>query len=302
MIKRIMTYLFVFALFGAPAQLMAQSTTNEIESLGIEIWPDYDQTAVLVLLTGFLAADTTLPATLTIPLPENADINAVAHITTDNTLTDQGIEYTVENNELTFTSPSAGFRIEFYIPYQADGLNRDFSYTWQSNDTAVNDFRVLVQKPLAATTLSTVPISSPDSIGNNDGLTYYTLPSQNLAIGEPFTVDVSYSMSADNLTTELLGSGSNTAVENQQTPITATPIESTSAVNWPLLLGGLGLLLILIAGVWQVATRRATTHRPVKPKKRQAAPPTKAKFCHQCGTKLNANDKFCRDCGTAVKQ
>ncbi len=300
MIKRIIFLLFVFIFLVAPAQLSAQSTTNEIESLGIEFWPDYDQTAVLVLLTGFLPAETSLPITLTIPLPENADLNAVAHITTDNVLTDQGIEYEIENNELTFTSPSAGFRIEFYLPYQAEGLNREFSYTWQSNSTVINDLRVLVQEPLSATSLSTVPNASASA--GNDGLTYHTIPSQNVAAGEPFTIDVNYAMSSSTLTSDLLTPTTNTSTQDQSTPLTATPIESNNDINWPLLLGGLGLLLILVAGVWQVATRQATAHKPVKPKKRQAARTNKAKFCRQCGTKLNPNDKFCRDCGTAVKQ
>lgn len=302
MIKRIISLLFLVIFLVAPAQLSAQSTTNEIESLGIEFWPDYDQTAVLVLLTGFLSADTALPVTLTVSLPENADLNAVAHITADNVLTDQGIEYEIENNELTFTSPSAGFRIEFYLPYQAEGLNRAFSYTWQNNNTAVNDLRILIQEPLSATSLSTVPSASASP--GNDGLTYHTIPSQNIAAGELFTIDVNYVMSSSTLTSELLSPTTNTSTESQSTPLTATPIESNNDVNWPLLLGGLGLFLIIVAAVWQVATRRATVQRPVKPKRRQAAgsSTTRAKFCRQCGNKLNPNDKFCRDCGTAVKQ
>jgi hypothetical protein len=40
----------------------AQDKVTAIDSLAVEIWPDYDQASVLVLLTGTLPAGTKLPA------------------------------------------------------------------------------------------------------------------------------------------------------------------------------------------------------------------------------------------------
>ncbi|HEX6387566.1 MAG TPA: hypothetical protein VF177_23100, partial [Anaerolineae bacterium] len=103
-----------------PSVASAQSETTAIESLAVEFWPDYDRPAVLVLLTGTLPADTPLPATVTLPLPQEADLNAVARISDDNVMIDD-IEYTTGADQLTFTTPDRRFRIEYYLPYTADG-------------------------------------------------------------------------------------------------------------------------------------------------------------------------------------
>lgn len=303
MIKRFTILLLAAMLLISPLPLAAQSTLTEIESMAVEIWPDYDDTAVLVLLTGFLPPETSYPATLTIPLPENTDVNAVAYITEENAMTDKGVEYEIVGNELILTSSDPGFRVEFYIPYSADGLDREFSYTWQNMNTAVNDLRILVQEPLAASELSTIPNTATATPGN-DGLTYHTILAQAVAAGEPFTVNVAYTMSSEELTANLLNNQTSvTASDSAPPPTTSTPEASTSSnLNWPLILAGFGFFLIVIAGIWQIATKRANG-KPAKPQqKRQTARSTKANFCRQCGTKLQPSDKFCRDCGTAVKQ
>lgn len=57
-----------------PATGHTQGKVTTIDSLTIEFWPDYDRASVLVLLTGALPADTTLPATVTLPIPETAHL------------------------------------------------------------------------------------------------------------------------------------------------------------------------------------------------------------------------------------
>src|SRR5690606_4323832 len=47
----------------------AQTPSAALASLAVELWPDYDRPAVLVLLTGALPASAPLPATVTIPVP-----------------------------------------------------------------------------------------------------------------------------------------------------------------------------------------------------------------------------------------
>ena len=74
-----------------PASWAQAQTAVTLQALDVELWPDYDESAVLVLLTGTLAANTPLPVTVTLPLPEGTDFNVVARITDDNVMTDQGI-------------------------------------------------------------------------------------------------------------------------------------------------------------------------------------------------------------------
>ncbi len=296
MIKRLTVLLIVLFVLLTPLSLSAQSTVTEIESLAVEIWPDYDDTAVLVLLTGTLPTDTTLPATLTIPLPENADLNAVAHFTDDNVLTDQGIDYSVDGNQLTFTTPNRTFRIEFYMPYSANGLEREFAYTWEGG-TAVNNLTAVVQQPLAAAKMSTTPSASDTSPGS-DGLTYHNFPPQTLAANEPFTISVAYTMNSDSLTVNLQ---SETAV-NTQPSSTITSEPADTGIDLPILFAMLGFVLIMFAVIWQLLVRQKGSSKPRKPQKVRTAATTKAKYCHNCGIKLQPDDKFCRECGTAVKK
>ena len=112
--------LFIFLLMPM-ATCFAQNPVHGIDSLDIEIWPDYDKTSVLVLLTGTLPGDTRFPASVTLPLPEAAQLNAVARIDSkDGNMKDDIISSTDPPGTLTFTTPDLRFRVEYYLPYTAN--------------------------------------------------------------------------------------------------------------------------------------------------------------------------------------
>lgn len=73
------TLFLLIALLFFPATVVLGQTAITLQSLEVELWPDYDREAVLVLLTGTLSSSQSLPVTLTIPLPEGADFNVAAH-------------------------------------------------------------------------------------------------------------------------------------------------------------------------------------------------------------------------------
>lgn len=123
--------LFLFFLFAllpfAPVQ--GQGESPALEQLAIELWPDYDRPLVLVLLTGVLDASVDLPATLTLPLPTGADVNAVARISDTNTMVDD-IEFEVSEGQITLTTPDPRFRVEYYVPYTAEDTAHTFVMDW----------------------------------------------------------------------------------------------------------------------------------------------------------------------------
>jgi len=302
------TLFTLFLLLILPTTIAQAQTAVTLTSLKVELWPDYDKEAVLVLLTGTLPADTPLPATITLPLPDGADFNVVARITPDNVMTDEGITPQVEDNQVTFTMPESRFRVEYYQPYTANGNERDFTFSWQS-DIAVEQISVIIQQPLAATGMTTIPAAA--SVGEeDDGLTYHVLSDQSVAAGDTYNVEINYTMSLPQLTTSF----STPDTEATALPfLDATPVEEPG-FNWGLLLIVLGVLIVVATAVWYFLGRQSTrSRRPARPKpnrtkpapkttKAQAASPGKANFCHQCGEPLQAEDKFCRSCGTAVKQ
>lgn len=284
--KRCLFFLgLIFLTISSAAR--AQTEVNTIDTLAVDLWPDFDRTAVLVLLTGTLPADTRLPAQVTIPLPAGAELNAVARITDDNVMTDD-IEYTAGADAVTLTTPDARFRVEYYLPYTTNGTERTFTFTWQAN-TAVNTIEVAVQQPGAAANLHTQPIAASIGRDEMDGFTYHVLPAQPVPAGETYSVNVSYMMDEP-------------ALSINQPPPDLAPVAApaTAGLNWPLFLAAVGGALIVAAVAWQVM---ANWQRPTQPRKTAAPAKHKpARFCHECGTPLQAGDKFCRACGTAVKQ
>lgn len=304
--KRTLFLLLLLLFF--PATFVQAQTAVTLQSLEVELWPDYDKEAVLVLLTGTLSPNTPLPATLTFPLPDGADFNVVARITADDVMTDQGVSPQVTANQVTFTMPDNRFRVEYYQPYTATDNQRDFTFSWQS-DIAVEQISVRIQQPVAATDLTTIPAAASVSEGQ-DGLTYHVLPNQAVAAGDTYTMELNYTMSTPQLTVTFKTPDS----ETTELPfLDATPVEE-SGFNWPLLLVALGVLILVATAVWYLLNRQSSSsRRPARPKPNRPKPapkattvqtttPGKANFCHQCGEPLLAEDKFCRSCGTAVKQ
>ena len=82
------TSLLALALMLLPALGLAQGggvprANPRLASLNIEIWPEYDRPAALVILRAALAESVKLPATVTLKLPAaSGGPSAVAHSTT----------------------------------------------------------------------------------------------------------------------------------------------------------------------------------------------------------------------------
>ena len=267
-----------------------------VETLSIEIWPDYDQPSVLALLTGELTAGTALPATITIPLPANAQVNAVARITPDGVMTDD-IDFTETADSVTLTTPDPSFRVEYYYPYTVAADEHSFVFNWTAN-LAVNQMSVLVQQPASAASMTTNPAATAVSTRQLDGLTYHALPVASVPTGQTYSASVSYQMTSPLLTVARLqnSGGAETAVSPPSTVIPET------TPNWALYLTAVGTTLIGIAMFWQAYNnRQKKDKRPASRKRPAKAGLAKAGFCHNCGQRRQQGDQFCRHCGTALK-
>ena len=287
----------------------AQLPATDIETLILDIWPDYDQPNVLVLMTGTLSSDTPLPATISIPLHADAEVNAVARITDDNSMIDD-IDYSIANDILTLTTTDPRFRVEYYAPYESNGINYAFTFEWLA-DVPVESLLAAVQQPTGATNMTVTPANANAVSDTTDGFTYYTFPPETIPAGEPFTITFNYDMATPQLSVDSLpaaGSGLETNANGATSTDVSSPSGSFSLddTNWLLVIGVLGVILVAVVVTWLVATRQTQpTRKNRKPRPKRAKNPAKsssrARFCHECGNKLNANDKFCRECGTAVK-
>ncbi len=272
----------------------AQNPVSVIDSLDIEIWPDYDKPFVLVLLTGTLAGDTRLPATISLPLPESAQLNAVARIDSkDGTMKDDIFSSTDPPDTLTFITPDLRFRVEYYLPYAADQNQRSFDYTWLAA-ISVNNFQLRVQRPTSASTFITEPATA-NIFKSVDGFDYHTFPRQAVTAGQPFSLHVDYKMTTDQLSAASL-LPPNTSKQTNALP--AMP-RTRSGMNWALVTVVTGGLLIFAALIWQIASRRPASNIR-KPIDSGVAKQSRAKFCRNCGEPIDLGDRFCRGCGSEL--
>ena len=285
----------LIALFALilPVTGHTQSKITAIDSLTIELWPDYDRASVLVLLTGALPADTTLPATVTLPIPETAQLNAVARIDSSDDKMKDDISSSPVPDGISFVTPDLRFRLEYYLPYTVNNNQRTFSFSWLAS-ISVNRFKLKVQRPFFASQLTTEPMSI-NVFSGEDGLTYYTFPEQVVSAGQSFSVRVDYTMSTDQLSVEHLAQPGTGVQEPGLPPTTKTGAD----VSWLLLAVVAGGLIIVMVFVWKIAIRRAETKRS-KPHNATAKKESYSKFCSNCDNPVDTDDKFCSKCGASL--
>ncbi len=307
-------FLLSLLLLTSTVAAQAQTPATTLESMLIDFWPDYDQPNVLILLTGTLPSGTTVPAEVTIPLPEGAIVNVVARISAAGEMIDD-VVYSTEGDQLRMTVPESRFRVEYYVPYSVDGDTRSYTFTWLSS-TSVNAMSTAVQQPVAATEMVTQPTAVNVSPNSSDGFTYHTLPDQAVPGGQPFTVGFSYTMSNPQLSVENPPIPSSSLLPNTtaaSAPVPSGTDNGGSSINWLLYLSVAAIVVAAVALTWVIATQRTASSS--KTRKPQAIHPQTTKssgsratkggakrFCHECGNALSTHDQFCRNCGTAVKK
>jgi hypothetical protein len=307
---------------------LAQGQPDELVALSVELWPDYDQPSMLVLMTGTLAAATPLPATVALPLPAGATIHAVARPTADNRLVSD-VVFTTADDVLTLTLTDPRFHVEYYAPMQSDGDRRRYDFLWQ-NDLAVTQLSPVVQQPLAAEEFTVNPEPVNVSSNRGDGLLYHSLPSQAVAAGEPYAITVSYTSTTGALSAPALAvqppPGAADAAQPAPTTGSGGLFDGFNPL-WLLVIFGVAALvgLAFYFGRQQATTtsgrpRKPAPSRPPKtaakspvapppapaaPAATKPAPPPAAatgkRFCHQCGEPAEPGDRFCRNCGTQLK-
>lgn len=292
--KRKSLILILFFMLMPMAPGFAQYPVSVIDALDIEIWPDYDKASVLVLLTGTLPGDTLLPATIILPLPEAARLNAVARIEPkDGSMKDDIFSSTDPPGTLTFTTPDLQFRVEYYLPYTVNENQRSFDYTWLAA-VSVTNFQLRVQRPKSASTLKTEPATA-NVERSGDGFDYHSFPVRTVPAGQSFSLHVDYKMTAAQLSATSMPPP-NTSIQTSALPATSS---TGPGINWALAAVVTGGLIIIVALIWQIASRRRAPDIR-KPTASRVAKQSPEKFCGNCGELIGKGDNFCSGCGSEV--
>ncbi len=310
--QRVLILLLLFLLLLLPAGVVKADNPLTLDTVEIDLWPEYDQPTMLVIYHLFIAPGTSLPVSMSLHIP--ARVGNPANVATreaDGILYNVPYKPTVSGDwtTVTFTATALEVQFEYYDPALVkDGANRSFSYQWQGEYT-VNSLAIQVQQPVGATNMEIVPslgIGTPST----GGVTIYKSTVGMVKAGTQFSLSLKYQKNKDTLTASDLSVQPSTPI-NSQTPGRAPSLNLVLA--WTL--GGLGALLLISGGIWYWRSGRTASygqsrkHHPVRLQKltsRESAVPEKVAangvYCHQCGNRAQEGDVFCRLCGTKLRK
>jgi len=285
-------FMLLVALAAVPAS-GAPLRNPQLANLQVEIWPEYDRPAALVILRGRLAADAPLPADVTLRIAAaSGGPSAMAYSAAEGgNLLNLEYQKTVAKDFITlrFTVPERSFHVEFYEPFATGTPERHYSYTWPG-DMRVDQLRVIVQEPAAASNFSVQPNLATTASGQ-DGLRYHSAELGAQEAGKQLIVKVGYSKTDTRTSTQILQPKT---TESPKTPASSTPaVGGNDEVTKGVLVFVLALSLLIGIGT-AVMWWRGRTMTP------EAMVGT-AGACSKCGAPREAGDRFCSKCGTRLK-
>jgi hypothetical protein len=300
-------------LVSVPLRPAAAQGEIPLQSVRIDLWPEYDRPSLLVIYHITLPAQVSLPIEIALRIPAaSGKPNAVAASQPDGGLINLPYEQEMAGTwtRLVFKATTHDLQVEYYdVGLTKVGERRSFTYEWPG-DYAVNALTVQVQQPKAATNLTITPSLGGGSLGE-DGLMYYRAEVGSLAGGQPFSLQVAYDNASGALSTASLPVYP-AAPLNADTP---GRMRFDQPLAWAL--GGLGLLLLGSGATWYWLSGRKTApprrtqnsprrHRRANPTADRpnptlgAAQPADGLYCANCGNRASASDRFCRTCGAAL--
>lgn len=285
--------LAVPALAAAPEQATIAAANPRLASLNVEIWPEFDRPAALIILKGELSPKTPLPAPVSLRIPGAAGRpSAVAFAkAAGSELLNLSHEASTAGDFTTvrFSAPERFFHIEYYDPLAISGPMRNYTYTWRG-DLAVDRLSVRLQEPAAATDISTLPELGRGTPGAN-GLMYRMADLGAREAGRELVVAVRYNKADSRPSAEILKLNAPAAQSPTPSQVAGA---SVSRLELALIIAGAVLALVgMVLAVWWLTSQRT---------KAAFAAQQPAGFCPQCGKALAASDRFCSQCGKPVKK
>jgi hypothetical protein len=295
--RKFMLFISLWIVMLLPVSVQAQGKLR-LSLVSVDIWPEYDRPAVLMIYHITLAPDMILPASLSFRVPSGVEINAVAVVDATGNLINEPYNSTTQApwSVITITTTSPQVQVEYYTALVKNGTTRHIVFNW-SGDYAVEKMEVNFLRPLGAES-PTISIPPIDTSPGQDGLTNYRITAGNLMAGKPFALTIDYQRKTDALSISSL------PVQAVSIPGPDTPghVSMTGILPW--VLAGIGLLLI-VAGVvgfvtWQRGAQASKAIKRNPPFNKEGE--KEFIYCSQCGKRAQPGDVFCRACGMHLKR
>ena len=295
--RKLLLILLLGTFLAFPISASAQSDAA-LSFVTVQLWPEYDQPSMLVIVDFQAAATTSLPATLSFRIPAEANLIAVASDTGSGQFLDHPYtDPTAEGEYQTFSmviEQNVPYRFEYYEPLSYNEDQRIFSYLWD-NGYAVENFKYLFLEPLDVSSVSLDPKYTAQETFN--GLNYYDGAPVKLAAGEQYSLKVNYTKTTDTLVSQAQ------SVQIAEPVNEDTPGRVSLANSLPYIIGGLGI--IMIAGglmyYFQWGRHSAGSGRSRRRTHSNSESDATSVYCPQCGARAKPSDRFCRTCGARLR-
>ncbi|MDO8636606.1 MAG: zinc ribbon domain-containing protein, partial [Dehalococcoidia bacterium] len=297
-----------------------------IKNMKVSVWPEYDDSRVLVIYQGEFNDGTSFPRLVKFPALLGSEINQVCAIKQPGDvhlcqLYDTSTEQ--DNLNISYTLPIPTYLLEYYW----DGIkglpDKSFTFKYQA-PYAVDKLDLEIQQPLKASDFKLVPnYASVNS--DNLGMKFYHYIFNNVTPGQVISVDASY-VKGDNKPSVAKKPGSGTG--------SSTGAGGGLNYYWILGIAAAAVVAFITYKVFNrkpayvpartapsrraarvEAARYVETNVPRREPFRQsrgeqpgtAAPIAQqgtvtSAFCSNCGVRLNAGDKFCHACGEKTRR
>jgi hypothetical protein len=192
--RRLLLVLTLTVVLGGLLAGMARAQEPAaVESVEVALWPEYDTPEMLGFYLVRLETETDLPATVTLPLPEDVtEPHIVAAWYPDGRL-DDSVEWSLDTQNghsvVSVTTDTTGVWLEFYAPLEHQGGQRSYTFRWPGGISA-REFNFEVMHPVGA---SGVVVDPAGQVSQDDNsLTFSRLNLGRVAADDTPEISLSY--------------------------------------------------------------------------------------------------------------
>ncbi|HEX8991706.1 MAG TPA: zinc ribbon domain-containing protein [Anaerolineales bacterium] len=294
--RRWLVAVLVGGMLWLPYAARAQSLIT-LSTLQVQLWPEYDQPKMLVIYDFRLPVGVKLPVSVSMSIPKEAHLVAVASQAADGSLLNTDyIGPTIDATWQTITiqiQTATTYHLEYYQALTRSGNQRQFTYRWPGN-YAVDHLSMSIRVPPETTSI----VTDPDMKSTNgaDGTSSLTKDFGALPAGQQLPVQVTYTRTTDALSVP------QESVQPSKPIGSSTPGRVLLTNYLPYFLGALVVVGMGAAAVYFLQPRRGRAAGRERHRKARVEGPGKTDvYCHQCGARAQTGDQFCRICGTRLR-